>query len=100
MAQAADSPIGFRSPAKVPDFEPVPPGDSSLAELYAWQASPAGMAAAEIFSLVSTTSDLKRLAASPFGFRLLAAELPDLELALADISQLISQLRATRELAA
>ena len=101
MAQATDSPIGFRTAAKVryPDTPPSP-DDRSLAELHAWQASPAGMAASRIFSLGSTITDLQQLAASPVGLRLLAAELPDLELIHADIAQLISRLRATRELAA
>ena len=101
MAQAADSRIGFRTAAKVrhPDTLP-PPDDNSLAELHAWQASPAGMAAAQIFSLGSTIADLQQLAANPVGLRLLAAELPSLELIQAEIARLIARLRATRELAA
>jgi hypothetical protein len=98
MAQAADSPIGFRPAAKVTASGPL--GDSSPAELHAWQASPAGMAAAEIFSLGSTVADLQRLAANPLGSRCLAPELPGLELIQTEITRLISEVRATREIAA
>jgi hypothetical protein len=98
MAQAADSPIGFRSAAKDPD--PLRPGDDALAELQAWQASPAGMVEADIFRLASTISDLERLGATPLGLRLLVAELPDLELIQTEITRLVSELRAIREIAA
>lgn len=100
MAQAADSPIGFHPAAKAADPEPCPPDDSSLAELLAWQASPAGMTASQIFSLGSTIAALERLAATPLGLRLLVAELADLELIQTQITRLISEVRATRELAA
>ena len=100
MAQAADSPIGFRSAAKVPAPGTSPPDHSSLAELHAWQASPAGMAATQIFTLRSTLADLQQLAANPPGLHLLAAELLELELIQAEIVNLISQLRAPREIAA
>lgn len=100
MAQAADSPIGFRFAAKDCDPDTAPPGDSSLAELHAWQTSLAGLAASRVYCLGSTIADLKAQAASPLGFHLLVAELPNLELIQADIAQLISQLRVIRELAA
>jgi hypothetical protein len=97
MAQAADSPIGFRSAAKVRVPGICLPDDGSLAGLHAWQASSAGLAQAQIFSLGSTIADLTRLAASPPALRLLIAELPNLELVYLEIAQLISRLRATRE---
>jgi hypothetical protein len=100
MAQAADSRSGFRTAAKdrVPSI--CLPDDGSLAELHAWQASPAGLAAAQIFSLGSTIADLARLAKSPPALRLLIAELPNLELVYLEIGQLISRLRDARELTA
>ena len=101
MAQAADSRIGFRTAAKVrcPDTSP-PPADNSLAELHAWQAGPAGLAEAQIFSLGSTIADLTRLAASPSGMRLLIAALADLELIHIELGQLLSRLHAAQEIAA
>jgi hypothetical protein len=96
MAQAADSPIGFVSTAKVLDPRLSTPGDSSLAALHAWQASPAGMIAGRVAALVATIADLKRLAARPLGLTLLAPELPDLELIQTEIGALIAQLRGSR----
>jgi hypothetical protein len=101
MAQAADSPTGFQSPAKVPDLDTCLPGDGPLAELHAWQASTAGLIESELFSLGSTVADLKRLAATPpLGLRLLVVELPDLELIQTEITRLISEVRATRDITA
>ena len=97
MAQAADSRIGFRSAAKARDPGLAPLSDSSLAELHAWQASPAGLAAAQIFGLGSIIADLQQLAVNPVGLRLLAAELPELDLIQAEIANLMSHLRAARE---
>jgi hypothetical protein len=96
MAQAADSPIGFHSTAKGPHPGSFQPADSSLADLHAWQASPAGLAAAQIFSLVSTISDLDKLAASPLGCRLLFRELPGLKSAATAIDQLLSRIHGAR----
>jgi hypothetical protein len=70
--------------------------DSSLADLHAWQASPAGLAAAQIFSLVSTISDLNKLATSPLGCRLLFSELPGLKSAATEIDQLLSRIYGAR----
>jgi hypothetical protein len=100
MAQATDSRIGFHATAKVRLRGICPLDDGSLAELHAWQASPAGLAEAQIFSLGSTIADLTRLAASPPALRLLIAELPNLELVHLEIGQLISRLYAARELTA
>ena len=96
MAQAADSRIGFHPPATVPDHGTSPPGDTFLAELHAWQASPAGMIASHVAGLGATTADLKRLAAKSIGLRLLARELPDLKLIQAEIGQLIAKLHRNR----
>jgi hypothetical protein len=96
MAQAADSPIGFHSTAKVPHPGSSQPADGSLADLHACQASPAGLAAAQIFSLVSIISDLNKLAASPLGLRLLFSELPGLKSAVTEIDQLLSRIYGAR----
>jgi hypothetical protein len=96
MAQAADSRIGFHSTAKVPDPGIAAPGNSSLAGLHAWQASPAGMIAGHVAALGATTADLKALAARPLGMRLLTPELSDLQLIQAEIGALIAQLRRSR----
>ena len=96
MAKAADSPIGFHSTAKVPDSGRSTPGDGSLADLHAWQASAAGMIASQVAGLDATTANLKRLAARPVGLALLAPELADLELIQTEIGQLIGKLRSSR----
>jgi hypothetical protein len=99
MAQAADSPIGFPLASKDPQPGISLSGDISLAELHAWQASPAGMIAAHMAALVSTVEELKNLSASPLGC-LLGAELPDLELVHTEIGQLISRIHRARGIAA
>ena len=100
MAQAADSPIGFDSRAKVPDPAIASSGESVLAEVQAWQDSPAGMIASAVAGLGAITADLKRLAARPLGLRLLAPELPDLEVIATEIGDLIGKLRRHRGIAA
>ena len=99
MAQAADSAIGFYSAAKAPDLTVAPPDDGFLAELDAWQASPAGIAAAQVFSIGSIIAGLCQLAATPSGLGLLAGELAALELAAAEIDQLLSRINNGREVA-
>jgi hypothetical protein len=100
MAQATDSPIGFLPPATVSVPE-IPAGDDRcLEELHAWQASPAGLIEAGLFSLGSTVSDLTRFAESPVGFRVLAIELTALELVQAEIGHLIGRLHRPRGLTA
>ena len=67
-----------------------------LDQLHEWQSSPAGMIAGYVADLVSTSMELKRLSRDPISFRLIAAEVSDLELVETEISQLISRMQRTK----
>jgi hypothetical protein len=100
MAQAADSPIGFRPCSKGPESSLAPQPDVSLTQLHSWQASPAGLIATHIADLVWTVIELKNLAANSRALHLFAVEMPELEWAESELIDLIARIHRNPGVAA
>ena len=71
-----------------------------LEQLIKWQSSPAGLIASYVVGLVCAIAELNVLSRDPALFRLLAAEVADLEFISAEIRELISRIRCTKGAAA
>jgi hypothetical protein len=71
-----------------------------LEQLIKWQSSPAGLIASYVVGLVCAIAELKALSRDPALFRLVAAEVADLEFISAEIRELISRIRRIKGAAA
>jgi hypothetical protein len=78
----------------------VQSSSKELDQIHEWQSSPAGMIAGYVRDLVSSSMELTTLSRDAVLFRLIAAEVSDLELARNEISQLIFRIHRAKGVAA